>query len=54
MGAMGYAKTMSRFTWDKVTDKVEGIYTQAHEAILKQRSAASAANPFRQGRSRLI
>jgi glycosyltransferase involved in cell wall biosynthesis len=26
MGSMGYAKTIARFTWDKVTDAVERLY----------------------------
>ena len=30
MGKAGHAKTVARFTWDKVTDKVEQIYTSAH------------------------
>jgi glycosyltransferase involved in cell wall biosynthesis len=30
MGRAGHAKTVARFTWDKVADKVEQIYQSAH------------------------
>ena len=29
MGSRGYAKTMANFTWDRITEKVEGIYRAA-------------------------
>lgn len=29
MGQAGYEKTLTRFTWEKITDKVEGVYSQA-------------------------
>ena len=51
MGRLGYAKTMTSFTWDKVTDKIEHIYTKAY-ANAKQTSAGSAEKPMGSRKSR--
>lgn len=36
MGRAGHSKTMTRFTWDAITDRVEQIYHQLHARNLKQ------------------
>ena len=52
MGRMGHSKTMSRFTWDKITDKVEDIYNQARVATLNGRSAQSVEKSLRGRKAR--
>jgi glycosyltransferase involved in cell wall biosynthesis len=47
LGSKGHSKTLSRFTWDKITDAVERLYRQLHErpgpqAILMPDTAAAA------------
>lgn len=40
MGAAGRAKTLSDFTWDKSTDRIERVYTMAHDTLLASRGRA--------------
>lgn len=47
MGRCGRAKTMSRFTWDKIVDRVERLYTEVAEARRKRVNAAWGRQPRR-------
>jgi glycosyltransferase involved in cell wall biosynthesis len=51
MGTAGYAKTVARFAWDAITDKVESVYQEARATRLRQGSAASTASRSRIGRA---
>jgi glycosyltransferase involved in cell wall biosynthesis len=43
-GAAGYAKTLARFTWDRITDAVEGLYGQACKGADPRPVAATDAS----------
>jgi glycosyltransferase involved in cell wall biosynthesis len=44
MGRAGRSKTMTRFTWDAITDRVEHIYHQVHAANVSQQPADSGGS----------
>ena len=43
LGSAGYAKTIARFTWDKVTDAVERLYRDSVEAYRPRNATTSGA-----------
>jgi glycosyltransferase involved in cell wall biosynthesis len=43
MGRMGHAKTMAHFTWDRIADRIEHIYTDAHRKRSGHEPAESEA-----------
>ena len=43
MGRAGHAKTVARFTWDKVADKVEQIYQSAHADKVRVRATSGGS-----------
>jgi glycosyltransferase involved in cell wall biosynthesis len=45
MGQEGYEKTLSEFTWDKVTDKVERIFLNLIASSEQERYSPSAPFP---------
>jgi glycosyltransferase involved in cell wall biosynthesis len=45
MGQQGYEKTLSRFTWDKITDKVERIFLNLIATSDQGRQSPSAPSP---------
>jgi glycosyltransferase involved in cell wall biosynthesis len=51
MGRAGCSKTISRFTWDAITDKVEHIYHQLEMTIVDQRPAGPVKKPWRRQHS---
>jgi glycosyltransferase involved in cell wall biosynthesis len=44
MGNAGHVKTMSQFTWDRITDKVERVYEHAHLAASRERVEGGRIN----------
>jgi glycosyltransferase involved in cell wall biosynthesis len=51
MGRTGHSKTMTRFTWETITDEVEDIYRRLHAAIVNQRPAGLVKRPMRRRKS---
>ena len=51
MGRIGHSKTMTRFTWETITDEVEDIYRRLHAAIVNQRPAGLVKRPLRRRKS---